>query len=325
MHPSWGALTHTVFSQLEIMLPNRLADHIAQHTQDHPQVYSAHLVRYASEVNGKVISGHLAPTQVIPVWECTKHGEGRGWSLLTAVQQFMWSTVAYEGFAYAADTDPTDQKFSVLDYLEGKKSPQDDSRMMSPGGRVLHNLQTTFPWAVPLKSHPKTEQKVRVSSPMTLGSFAKYFGEGEIIPGASVPTLALVAYDDNGPMQMYDPIEGKMVKVSLLDRMPVSMEYFEQSLAMPGDVHDTVAASVLDYLQNYAGDPDRVGIAWISDLKINDEPLSTQTVETKPTTTAAIFVQPYDDGDYLATQRLGSQDLLAGFASGKFVDTGAVP
>lgn len=325
MLPAWGALSHMVFAELEIMRPNRLAEHIAQYTQNQPQLYSAHLVRYATEVDGKVIAGNLAPTQVIPVWECTKHGEGRGWSMVAAVQQFMWSAVAYEGFVYAADTDPGDQKFSVEDFLNGVKTPQDESRMMTPGGRVLHNLQTQFPWAVPLKSHPKCDQKIRTASAMSLGSFAKFFGEGEIIPGAAVPSLSLVAYDDNGPMSMFDPVEGKMVKVRLLDRMPVSMEYFENSLGMPGDVYDTVTSSVLDYLQNYAGDPDRVGLAWTSDLTINDEALSTQMVESRPTTTAAIFVQPFDDADFMAGQRLGSQDLLAGFASGKFINTAENP
>lgn len=315
--PLWKPLSGLVFKSDETMKRPTVANHIAANV-DTPMVYTSHLLRYATKNDSNEIFGCLAPSQVIPVWHCSKSKKARGWSQITALQQFMWSAVAYEGKLYAADTDAEKQLFVPEDFLQGAKLVQEHSRMMTPGGRILHNVQTEFPWAVPLKNHPQFDNKVRVASPMTLGSWTSLFGNAEVVAG-EVPPIQLVAYDDKGDLTLFDPIQEKEVKVRILAELPVSMDYMENSLRLNDTkLFDKIQKSTLEYLEGEGGDPSLVGIAWTYGVTVEGDDLAVTTVEETPSTARVVYVQKYDDADYTSSWRLGSEDKLAAFISGTY-------
>jgi hypothetical protein len=316
--PLWKPLSGLVFKEDETMGRQTVAAHIAAYSVDKPLVYTSHLVRYATQTSSGDVVGCLTPTQVIPVWHCEKVKKARGWSQITALQQFLWAAVAYEGKLYAADTDGDKQNFTPGDFLAGATMTQANSRLMTPGGRVQHNMQTPFPWAVPLKNHPTYSNKVRIASPMTLGSWTSLFGNAQVVAG-EFPPLQLVAYDDKGDLSLYDPVQAMDVKARVLGNLPISMDYLENSMRInEPTLFEKIQRSVLDYMSSEGGDPSLVGITWGAGLSVDGEDLAVNFVEGSPTTAQAVYVQDFDDVDFTSSWRLQSEEKLAMFVSGAY-------
>ena len=294
-----------------------VSEHISSGASQMPLVYSAFLVKYSDLGKHDQMLYCLTPNQVVPVWSCEKYGKARGYSLELGIQMFMWSALAYDGKLYAEMTEQDNQIFSPADYLAGKRTHQDNARLMTPGGSILHNVQYEIPWMAPLKSHPKYMKKVRIASPKTLASWTDEFGNAEVVPG-ECPPISIVAYDDNGPVTLYDPINRKNVKVRILSEMPFSMEYVENSLNTGENIYGNIERAVIDYLTNHAGDPKTIGIAWTHAISSNGVSLARDSSTKDHLTTKVVYYRQFNNDDHTATHRLSSDDQLAAFATGSF-------
>lgn len=323
--PAWGALNKPLFGkETEVLAPTSTAAHIVAATEETPPyVYSSHLVRYATKTANGVVSGCLTPNQVVPIWELHKEGNLREWSLTTAVKHLMYSAVGYQGKLYAGNSiRPDQQVFDPAKFQDGAETVLDGKRLMLPGGRYEHSLQTEFPWATPLKNHPAFTQKVRTAFPMTLGKWTSLFGHSEVVTGTSRPSLALVAYSNDGPEELWDPILNDIVAAITLE-IPVSMEYVESVMSIRGlaakELFLNIEMSVMDYLEKNHGDALRVGLAWKGDLTSGGEPLGCDWVEENPTTAGVTFIEELDPDDKEQVLRMGGSDQLTSFMTGEYV------